>query len=660
MRHEIKVLTYGDAPFGNYSLERTYVEVAATRARVVNISGSASREGKGIDANITHTVLIRKPEFALTTENMLEWVHAGVNEYLRPRQVRPVGRTSNDPREQFVMILCESVGTVEAYGIRGPELSYFETTWMSPAVDNQQVHIPYSGTGFSGLAEWFIEGNTADPVQTGKFKDGDMGALAFTMGTKGTTYTCKVSGTFPKVEFTDPTNRQMIKTVESLGLMVWSATGLVNGFQGCSSMTKCVFGETDAHETCTTLESTFQGCTLLDTLPDLSPFTLITSIDSAFRQMPALATPPDLSNMALIVDAESAFKGGSSLTTIIPMNNINVLSNAQAFLNGCDSLTSDTIDLILNTWAASVLANGGQPSTISTDLGINEYTAAGEASYEYLIGLGWTIAGVSEVLTGWIPASHGGFDINTMTWSPRAQETTINTGQTEKGFGLSPDGINLIIGDTTGTIHSYTLATPFQFDTATLVASRDFVPALSNINFNISPSGTDIIIWGIATKTFTHYKLTTAWDVTTLVFQSDKIILQAQSSMSIHINVHGTKIIVIGWAASQATSLWTMSTAWDLTTLVFDHEHFIDPTAVYQQMMMSDDGTTMICGSQGTTTTQWPFAIPWDLTSVGSKTIHGGDNNYWNAGMWMAPDGAKLYTLRDNGQFKVYDTNQGY
>ena len=121
MRQQIKILTYGDSPFGAHSLERTFVEVATVRARVTNISGSATREGKGLDANITHMIVIRKPEFEITTENMIEWIRPGTNEHLRIRQVRPVGRTSNDPRQQFMMMLCESKGLKGAFKDPSPE-----------------------------------------------------------------------------------------------------------------------------------------------------------------------------------------------------------------------------------------------------------------------------------------------------------------------------------------------------------------------------------------------------------------------------------------------------------------------------------------------------------------------------------------------------------
>lgn len=121
MRQQVKVLNYADTPFGSHSLSREYIEVAIVRARVTNISGSSSREGKGLDANITHTVVIRTPEFEVTTENMLEWVHPGTNEYLRIRQARPVGRTEKDPRQQFLMLLCESQGLVESFKSPSPE-----------------------------------------------------------------------------------------------------------------------------------------------------------------------------------------------------------------------------------------------------------------------------------------------------------------------------------------------------------------------------------------------------------------------------------------------------------------------------------------------------------------------------------------------------------
>jgi hypothetical protein len=124
--------------------------VATVRARVSNISGSGFRNGIALDANVTHTVVIRKPEFELTTENMLEWVHAGTNEHLRIRQVRPVGRTSTDPREQFIMMLCESQGLVDAFD------------GVVSAVINGPTEINFGETGVYSVTGTYADASTKD------------------------------------------------------------------------------------------------------------------------------------------------------------------------------------------------------------------------------------------------------------------------------------------------------------------------------------------------------------------------------------------------------------------------------------------------------------------------------------------------------------------
>lgn len=119
MREVVVINMTTDSPFGEFSLTRNLVPIATVRAKVVNISGSAFRHGVALDANITHSVEIRntRTAFELTTENLLTW--RGF--YLRVRQVRPVGSTSKDPREQFLLMLCEMEGEAEAFKDPSPE-----------------------------------------------------------------------------------------------------------------------------------------------------------------------------------------------------------------------------------------------------------------------------------------------------------------------------------------------------------------------------------------------------------------------------------------------------------------------------------------------------------------------------------------------------------
>ncbi len=119
MREAVTVYTAADAPFGTHSLKRTYTEVARLRARIVNISGSSFRHGIALDANITHTVEIRDCSrvFDITTEHVLQWKEI----YMRIRQVRPVGRVPKDPRNQFILLMCEAEGNTDCFKDPSPE-----------------------------------------------------------------------------------------------------------------------------------------------------------------------------------------------------------------------------------------------------------------------------------------------------------------------------------------------------------------------------------------------------------------------------------------------------------------------------------------------------------------------------------------------------------
>jgi hypothetical protein len=206
---------------------------------------------------------------------------------------------------------------------------------------------------------------------------------------------------------------------------------------------------------------------------------------------------------------------------------------------------------------------------------------------------------------------------------------------------------------------SYTCAVPFQVDALTPITTYTLSPQKNFISFNISSDGVHVIQWETGTKTVHHHTLSTPWDITTATLSESKALTQAQQSKGIWVSRDGTKMVTPGWSTLQDTSLWTFGTPWDASTLTLDHSHFIQNTLVFSRMTFSEDGTTCICGLNGTNTYQYNFATPWDLTSAEPVITKGSENNYWNAGIWMNVDQSFLFTLRDNRNMKVYTTGQG-
>jgi hypothetical protein len=267
-------------------------------------------------------------------------------------------------------------------------------TWMSPNVENKVITLPWSGTGYDGEIKWYVEGDDT-PVFSGTFSDGDMSALTVTIEFTDTIYTSKITGTFPTI-LNQGDGEDYLRTVESIGCTNLLPEGLYNAFRGNESLHSFSWGDAcDFAEVCTTIERTWQGCPALTAPPELSEFVNVTNIVGAFDTSWGITTPPDYSNMAKLTTMDSAFRGMTALTEIIVPTTIDLVTRSYWFAENTNNITTASIDTALNTLAASVLANSGVPSNLIIDLGLNEYSPAGTASYNYLVGLGWTIQGIT-------------------------------------------------------------------------------------------------------------------------------------------------------------------------------------------------------------------------------------------------------------------------
>lgn len=139
---------------------------------------------------------------------------------------------------------------------------------------------------------------------------------------------------------------------------------------------------------------------------------------------------------------------------------------------------------------------------------------------------------------------------------------------------FKPDGTKMyIIGTTNDKIHSYTLSVPWLITSAVYdntpspaLTAQDTLPT----DMTFKSDGTKVLILGDDFNFIYSYSLSTPWDVSTLTYDNVSFSITTETTLSGgYITDDGKKLYVIG-STSDIIFSYTMSTPWNISTLVWD------------------------------------------------------------------------------------------
>ena len=216
---------------------------------------------------------------------------------------------------------------------------------------------------------------------------------------------------------------------------------------------------------------------------------------------------------------------------------------------------------------------------------------------------------------------------------------------------VKPDGTKFyIIGTTTDTVYQYSLSTAWDMSTASYdsvsfsVASQEAGPG----SLFFKDDGTKMYIAGSSGDDINEYTLSTAWDVSTASFdQATSISANVATARGLYFKDDGTKVFVVD-QGGQDISEFSLSTAWDSTTISYTQAFSIstqdtNPQAVY----FNPDGTKMfVAGNTNTTVFQYSLSTAWDVSTASydsiSFSISSQDTGF--TGLFFKSDGSKMYT----------------
>lgn len=227
-------------------------------------------------------------------------------------------------------------------------------------------------------------------------------------------------------------------------------------------------------------------------------------------------------------------------------------------------------------------------------------------------------------------------------------QSGVLTDATANGLTFKPDGtIMYVVGTTLDTVVPYTLSTPWDITTAVSLASFSVATQDASMRFLLfSPDGTKMYAGGSTTAAIHQYNLSTAWNVTTAVFQASTVLPLAGYGAAF--NITGDVLYVV--TISGTINAYALSTAWDTTTLNATPSSTFSVAAYEsssQDIAFSSDGTKMFIYGQATADGIHEFALstPWDITtasyvSIGTTSVEG-----TGTGFYFKPNGYGVYIL---------------
>ena len=154
---------------------------------------------------------------------------------------------------------------------------------------------------------------------------------------------------------------------------------------------------------------------------------------------------------------------------------------------------------------------------------------------------------------------------NTHSENISGKETSI------AGLFFSSDGLRMyIVGTSSDSVHQYDLGTAWTLSTVSFVRTESVVgqdTAPTDVFFK--PDGTKMFVLGGTGDDVNEYTLSSAWDISNITLaNTESLVTQDNSPQGITFKPDGTKMFMIG-AISDSIHEYTLSTAWDTSTLSF-------------------------------------------------------------------------------------------
>ena len=157
--------------------------------------------------------------------------------------------------------------------------------------------------------------------------------------------------------------------------------------------------------------------------------------------------------------------------------------------------------------------------------------------------------------------------------------TSMGSSITPASMKFKPDGTKLFVlnGDNK-TVYEYNLSTPYDLST---VSYNNITLSISSVEgfpegIFFKPDGTKMYVVGTQFDSVRMMDLSTPWDISTATYNNANnfsVTNQDSEPMEVVFDSNGTKMYMLG-GATKAIYSYTLSSAWDVTTAVYDNEYY--------------------------------------------------------------------------------------
>jgi len=232
-------------------------------------------------------------------------------------------------------------------------------------------------------------------------------------------------------------------------------------------------------------------------------------------------------------------------------------------------------------------------------------------------------------------------------------------GSSLAGFCWGDSGTKLYFNNYTGeTIYQWNASTAYDITTiSTASKSTTVTDGASARCMQFKPDGTAIFVTFQSSGGIRRYNLSTSWDASTIsTTAANSLTGQGSSDCGLFISSDGTKVFSVNFSASLRK--WTLSTAWDLSTASVSQTVDLSGTdGSGRDIIFSPDGTEMLYfGSSADSVYRFTLSSAWDLTTLSYQSTFDPENIATPVDMTDNGSGTVLY-LADNSGNEIRQYN---
>lgn len=299
--------------------------------------------------------------------------------------------------------------------------------------------------------------------------------------------------------------------------------------------------------------------------------------------------------------------------------------------------------------------NLGTAFTINTAVYSNYLSVL---SQDYIpVGIGFSSDGTKMYMMGnatrrvYQYALSTAWDITTATYNAGTL-TSLNIAGIETsvdGLCMDPTGsYAFIVGSSSGAVKRLDLSTAWDITTGTATQTVAVSGTIGTpTDLFISSDGLNMFV--LSTTTIFKYTMSTAWDLTTATYTGSSLAINAVESAptSLTFKSDGTKMYFSG-TTTDALYQYNLSTAWDLSSAVRETVYVHGGGNTYGTWFDSTGTRMYICGTSSLDVAQYTLITPWDIsTAYLVRRLYIGGIDTAPMGVWVKPDGAKIYVAGD-------------